>query len=225
MKVIILKQQSALCAALIAMMLHFSLWAQTHPDKSIKEPSDHASVSKHKVHTFFLLAENGTGFVPMLKASIATTVPFNLAGSTWTVAVQSTYMLRIKHVLLVNNIEYFPHFTKGERLQLDLLLDLAPSFFSNPISYYYKLLVLDGALEVMEAETRVMINTPKIGKDLRKDIAYKLHEIRNIRSELGVSERKISNNEEWLKAKPGHWLVFDPNRKIYVHRQKFDQAK
>ena len=211
------------------MVLYFSLtpvlWAQSKSINSSKVSPERASVFKGEVHTFFSLAENGTGFVPMLKAWIAKTVPLNVVGSLYTEAQQSTYMLALMHVLLVNTVEYHPHFTKGERAQLRVLVDLAPSFFSNRVSYYYELVVLDRILEGMEAETRALINTPKIAKALRQDLYSKLYEIRNIRSKLGVSERKINNTEEWLMAAPGDWLVYDPNQKIYVYAQKLGPAK
>lgn len=148
-----------------------------------------------------------------------------LYAENWSIAEHDTYMLRLLHVLLVNTVEYQPHFTEGERAQLGVLVDLAPSFFSNRVSYYNKLVVLDRILEGMEAETRTLINTPKIGKALRQDSYSKLYEIRNIRSQLGVSERKINNTEDWLMAAPGYWLMFDPHRKIYVYAQKLGPAK
>jgi hypothetical protein len=227
----IFDKNSALCVALVSMVLHFSLppvlLAQSHPINPVNETSERASAFNAKDHTFFSLAKNGTGFVPKLKALIAD-IPLglNLANSTWAnSAVHDTYLLALMHVLLVNTVEYHPHFTKGERAQLRVLVDLAPSFFSNLVSYYYKLVVLDRILEGMEAETRALINTPKIAKALRQDLYSKLYEIRNIRSKLGVSERKINNTEEWLMAAPGDWLMYDPNQKIYVYAQKFGPAK
>jgi hypothetical protein len=227
----ILDKKSALCVALVSMVLHCSLvpilWAQSHPMNSVKETPERASAFKGKDYTFFSLAKNGTGFVPKLKALIAD-IPLglNLANTTWAnSAVHDTYLLSLMHVLLVNTVEYHPHFTQGERAQLLVLVDLAPSFFSNRVSYYYKLVVLDRILEGMEAETRALINTPKIGKVLRQDIHSKLYEIRNIRSQLGVSERKINNTEEWLMAAPGDWLVFNPHQKIYVYAQKLGPTK
>jgi hypothetical protein len=224
-------KKSALCVALVSMVLHFSLapvlWAQSHPINSVRETPERASAFKGKDYTFFSLAENGTGFIPKLKALIAN-IPLglNLANSTWAnSAVRDTYMLALMHVLLANTVEYQPNFTQGERAQLRGLVDLAPSFFSNRVSYYYKLVVLDRILEDMEVATRALINTPKIAKALRQDLNSKLYEIRNIRSQLGVSERKINNNEEWLMAAPGDWLVFNHDQKIYVYRQKLGPAQ
>ena len=229
MNSVIFDKKSALCIALVSMVLYFSftpvLWAQSKSINSSKVSPERASVFKGEVHTFFSLAENGTGFVPMLKAWIAKTVPLNVASSLYTAAQQSTYMLALNHVLLVNTVKHHPQFTQSERGQLEQLVDLAPSFFSNRISYYYKLVALDRVLEGMEAETLALINNPKIGRALRQDSYSKFLEIRDIRSQLGVSERKINNTEEWLMAAPGHWLVFDPHQKIYVYAQKLDPAK
>ena len=227
----IFNKKSAFCVALVSMVLHFSfapvLWAQSHPTNSVKLTTERASVLTGKDYTFFSLAENGTGFVPKLKALIAN-IPLGLglANSTWAnSAVHDTYLLALTHVLLVNTVEYQPHFTEAERAQLRVLVDLAPSFFSNRVSYYYKLVVLDRFLEGIEQETRALINTPKIAKAYRQDLYSKLNEIRKIRSKLGVSERKINNTEEWLMAAPGDWLVFDPHQKIYVYAQKLAPAK
>lgn len=84
---------------------------------------------------------------------------------------------------------------------------------------------MDHVLEGMEAETHTLINTPKIGTAMRQALYVKFYEISHMRSELGVAERKINNNEEWLRAAPGHWLVFDPHQKIYVYAQKLGPAK
>ena len=227
----IFDKKSALCVALVSMVLHFSLapvlWAQSHPMNSVSQTPERASAFKGKDYTFFSLAENGTGFIPKLKALIAN-IPLglNLANSTWAnSAVRDTYMLALMHVLLVNTVEYHPNFTQGERAQLRVLVDLAPSFFFNKVSYYYKLVVLDRILEDMEVETRSLINTPKIAKALLQDLHSKLYEIRNIRSQLGVSERKINNTEEWSMAAPGDWLVFNHDQKIYAYRQKLGPAQ
>jgi hypothetical protein len=41
-----------------------------------------------------------------------------------------------------------------------------------------------------------------------------------VRDLLGVRQRKIDNTDQWKAAAPGEYLVFDPNRKIYVYAQK-----
>ena len=230
MKGVIFDKKSALCIALVSMVLYFSftpvLWAQSKSINSSKVSPERASVFKGEVHTFFSLTENGTGFVPMLKAWIAKTVPLNVAGSLYTTAQQSTYMLALKHVLLVSTVEHHPQFTHGEqRVLLEKLAVIAPSFFSSRRSYIYKLVALDHVLEGMEAETRTLINTPKIGTAMHQALYAKSYEISHMRSELGVAERKINNNEEWFRAAPGHWLVFDPHQKIYVYAQKLGPAK
>lgn len=223
-KLMISRKQSMLRAAIVILVSYFSLasvlWAQSYPAKSVKEPQERVFLLKGKDYTFFFLTENGTGFHPMLKACVASTFPFSLFAPTWPEAVQSTYMLALKHVLLINQIKYETQFIKGEREQLEKLANLAPSFYSNRISYIKKLVLLDQVLEGMEVETHALINTPKIGKASRENSYYKLHVIQSMRSELGVSERKISSTLEWSRAAPGHWLVFEPYQKIYVYRQK-----
>jgi len=227
---VIFDKKSKLCVALVLMVLYFSLtpllWAQSKYIISSNVSPEHSSLFEGRAHTFFSLAENGTGFVPMLKAWIAKTVPLNVAGSLSAEAQQSTYMLALKHVLLVNTVKYHPQFTQEEKRELlEKLSTLAPSFFSSRRSYIYKLVVLDQVLEGIEAETNALINTPKIGRAMRQDLYAKFYVISYIRSELGVTERKINNNEEWLKAAPGYWLLLDNDRKIYVYTQKLGPAQ
>lgn len=225
---LISKQQSTLCAAFLAFFLFFSLtsvlWAQNHPAKSVKEPPERVFKFEGKVDTFFSLAENGTGFVPKLKTMISS-LP-GLYVQNWAKFHLDTHQLELKHLLLLLNVKYQPKFTRWERAQLEKLVEqIEPSFFSDKVSFYRGLYFLDNFLQQMEMESSALMGSTNIGQALRQDAHSKLYEIRNIRSQLGVRERKINNNEEWLRAAPGHWLLLDNDRKIYVYRQKLGPAQ
>jgi hypothetical protein len=171
--------------------------------------------------TFFDLSSTGTGFVPVLVSGIVRRIPLEAAGSIKPEFQQGTTMLDNMRARVVNVLQENPRFAEGERTQIQAELGgISPRMMTNKQSYINQLVALDGVFDSIETKTRGLAEAKETGMSARQDAYKKLEEVNFVRDLLGVKSRKINNTEAWKAAPPGEYLVFDPNRKIYVYAQK-----
>lgn len=170
--------------------------------------------------TFFDLASTGTGFVPVLVAGVARNIPLEAAGRIKPEFQQATTMLENMRNRVVNVLQENPRFAEGERKQILGELDLGPRLLANKQSFINQIIALDNVFNSIEDKTSALTQAKETGMEKRREAFKKLEEVNFIRDLLGVRQRKIDNPEQWKAAAPGEYLVFDPNRKIYVYAQK-----
>ena len=171
--------------------------------------------------TFFDLSSTGTGFVPVLVSGIVRRIPLEAAGSIKPEFQQGTTMLDNMRARVVNVLQENPRFAEGERTQIQAELGgISPRMMTNKQSYINQLVALDGVFDSIETKTRGLAEAKETGMSARQDAYKKLEEVNFVRDLLGVKSRKINNTEAWKAAPPGEYLVFDPNRKVYVYAQK-----
>ena len=170
--------------------------------------------------TFFDLASTGTGFVPVLVAGVARNIPLEAAGGIKPEFQQATTMLENMRNRVVNVLQENPRFAEGERKQILGELDLGPGLLANKQSFINQIIALDNVFNSIEDKTSALTQAEETGMEKRREAFKKLEEVNFIRDLLGVRQRKIDNPDQWKAAAPGEYLVFDPNRKIYVYAQK-----
>jgi len=170
--------------------------------------------------TFFDLASTGTGFVPVLVAGVARNIPLEVAGGIKPEFQQATAMLENMRNRVVNVLQENPRFAEGERKQILGELDLGPRLLANKQSFINQIIALDNVFNSIEDKTSALTQAKETGMEKRREAFKKLEEVNFIRDLLGVRQRKIDNPDQWKAAAPGEYLVFDPNRKIYVYAQK-----
>lgn len=170
--------------------------------------------------TFFDLASTGTGFAPVIISGIARNVPLSVAGQLKPEYQQATTALESMSNRVVNVLQENPRFAEGERKQIMGELDLAPRMLDNKQSYINRIAALDNVLSGIEEKTRALSETLEIGTSKRNEAYRKLEDIKFVRDLLGVQSRKINTPQEWAASPPGEYLVYDPNNRIYVYRQK-----
>jgi hypothetical protein len=171
--------------------------------------------------TFFDLSETGTGFVPVLVSGIVRRIPLEAAGSIKPEFQQGTTMLENMRARVVNVLQENPRFAEGERTQIQAELNgITPKMMTNKQSYINQLVAFDNVFDSIEEKTRALAEKKETGMGARQDAYKKLEEVNFVRDLLGVKSRKINSTEAWKAAPPGEYLVFDPNRKVYVYARK-----
>jgi hypothetical protein len=192
------------------------------PGASVADlPPDVANVAQAAPQsTFFDLASTGTGFVPVLVAGVARNIPLEAAGRIKPEFQQATTMLENMRNRVVNVLQENPRFAEGERKQILSELNLGPRLLDNKQSFINQIIALDNVFSGIEDKTAALTQARETGMEKRREAFKKLEEINFVRDLLGVRQRKIDNTDQWKAAAPGEYLVFDPNRKIYVYAQK-----
>jgi hypothetical protein len=170
--------------------------------------------------TFFDLSSTGTGFVPVIVSGIARNIPIEAAGQIKPEFQQGTTMLENMRNRVVNVLQENPRFAEGERTQILRELDIGPRALTNKQAYLNQIVALDNVFDGIQTKTQGVADTKNTGMETRREAYKKLEEVNFIRDLLGVRERKISTTEAWKSAPPGEYLVFDPNRKVYVYARK-----
>jgi hypothetical protein len=170
--------------------------------------------------TFFDLASTGTGFVPVLVAGVARNIPLEAAGRIKPEFQQATTMLENMRNRVVNVLQENPRFAEGERKQILGELNLGPRLLDNKQSFINQIIALDNVFSGIEEKTSSLTQAKETGLEKRREAFKKLEEVNFVRDLLGVRQRKIDSTDQWKAAAPGEYLVFDPNRKIYVYAQK-----
>jgi hypothetical protein len=170
--------------------------------------------------TFFDLSSTGTGFVPVIVSGIARNIPIEAAGQIKPEFQQGTTMLENMRNRVVNVLQENPRFAEGERTQILRELDIGPRALTNKQAYINQIVALDNVFDGIQTKTQGVADTKNTGMDARREAYKKLEEVNFIRDLLGVRERKINTTEAWKSAPPGEYLVFDPNRKVYVYARK-----
>ena len=192
------------------------------PGASVADlPADVAGVAQAAPQsTFFDLASTGTGFVPVLVAGVARNIPLEAAGRIKPEFQQATTMLENMRNRVVNVLQENPRFAEGERKQILSELNLGPRLLDNKQSFINQIIALDNVFSGIEDKTTALTQARETGMEKRREAFKKLEEVNFVRDLLGVRQRKIDNTDQWKAATPGEYLVFDPNRKIYVYAQK-----
>ena len=192
------------------------------PGASIADlPADVAGAAQAAPQsTFFDLASTGTGFVPVLVAGVARNIPLEAAGRIKPEFQQATTMLENMRNRVVNVLQENPRFAEGERKQILSELNLGPRLLDNKQSFINQIIALDNVFSGIEEKTSSLTQARETGLEKRREAFKKLEEVNFVRDLLGVRQRKIDNTDQWKAAAPGEYLVFDPNRKIYVYAQK-----
>ncbi len=192
------------------------------PGASVADlPPDVANVAQAAPQsTFFDLASTGTGFVPVLVAGVARNIPLEAAGRIKPEFQQATTMLENMRNRVVNVLQENPRFAEGERKQILSELNLGPRLLDNKQSFINQIIALDNVFSGIEDKTTALTQARETGMEKRREAFKKLEEVNFVRDLLGVRQRKIDNTDQWKAAAPGEYLVFDPNRKIYVYAQK-----
>jgi hypothetical protein len=192
------------------------------PGASVADlPADVAGVAQAAPQsTFFDLASTGTGFVPVLVAGVARNIPLEAAGRIKPEFQQATTMLENMRNRVVNVLQENPRFAEGERKQILSELNLGPRLLDNKQSFINQIIALDNVFSGIEDKTTALTQARETGMEKRREAFKKLEEVNFVRDLLGVRQRKIDNTDQWKAAAPGEYLVFDPNRKIYVYAQK-----
>ena len=192
------------------------------PGASIADlPADVAGAAQAAPQsTFFDLASTGTGFVPVLVAGVARNIPLEAAGRIKPEFQQATTMLENMRNRVVNVLQENPRFAEGERKQILSELNLGPRLLDNKQSFINQVIALDNVFSGIEEKTSSLTQARETGLEKRREAFKKLEEVNFVRDLLGVRQRKIDNTDQWKAAAPGEYLVFDPNRKIYVYAQK-----
>jgi hypothetical protein len=192
------------------------------PGASIADlPPDVAPIAQAAPQsTFFDLASTGTGFVPVLVSGIARNIPLEAAGRIKPEFQQATTMVENMRNRVVNVLQENPRFPEGERTQILKELNLGPRLLDNKQSFINQIIALDNVFSGIEDKTSSLTQARETGMEKRREAFKKLEEVNFIRDLLGVRQRKIDNTDQWKAAAPGEYLVFDPNRKIYVYAQK-----
>jgi len=184
-------------------------------------PPDVANVAQAApLSTLFDLSSTGTGFVPVIVAGVARNIPLSIAGRIKPEFQQSTAMLENMRNRVVNVLQENPRFAEGERKQILNELNLGPRLLDNKQSFINQLIALDNVFNEIQQKTSALTSAKETGMDKRREAFKKLEEVNFVRDLIGVRQRKIDTPEEWKSAAPGEYLVFDPNRRIYVYGQK-----
>ena len=184
-------------------------------------PPEVASVAQGApMSSFFDLASTGTGFVPVLVAGVARNIPLEAAGRIKPEFQQSTTMLENMRARVVSMLQENPRFAEGERKQIMSELNLGPRLLDNKQSFINQLIALDNVFGGIEEKTSALTRARETGMEKRREAFKKLEEVNFVRDLLGVRQRKIDTPDAWKSAPPGEYLVFDPNRRIYVYGQK-----
>lgn len=194
------------------------LAAPTTPATPASLPQDVVKAAPET--TFFDLAGTGTGFAPVLISGIARNIPLDVAGRIGPEYQQATTALESMSNRVVNVLQENPRFAEGERKQIMNELDLGPRMLDNKQSFINRITALDNVLAGIEQKTRTLSETREIGMTKRNEAYKKLEDIKFVRDLLGVQQRKINNPEEWAASPPGEYLVYDPNKGVYVYREK-----
>jgi hypothetical protein len=172
--------------------------------------------------SFFDLAATGTGFVPVLVAGVARSVPLDVAGKMGPEFQQSTAMLESMTNRVVNTLQENPRFAEGERQQILGELKLAPRMFANKNSFINQIIGLDNVLEGIEKKTASIRDQERTGISARQDATKKLEEINAVRELLGIQQRTITDPKVWRTLPPGEYIVINPQTGFKELRPKYD---
>jgi hypothetical protein len=184
-------------------------------DPKLLDPKTRAAVDSAPKATFFNLSATGTGFVPVIIAGVAKYVPIEVAGRISPEYQQDTTALTNMSRQIVTFLQNSPNFADKERQQILKDLSLDPRLLQNRPNYINQLVGLDKVFRLKQEQAEQQAELKNIGIAARNKEYAKVGEYRYIRTMLGVQDRKIDTQEQWMASPPGEYLVFNPNKKTY----------